>query len=198
MSQNRTRAAAGYHYDGSPRIVHPDGRPSCRWCQGPVPRPRRTFCGEACVERWKLRTNPGHLRARVWARDRGICAECGVNTKSWSRSVKAKVARQMKAAGLVRGGSGHSAALVRKIEAAALRALGLTSSRSSFWDADHIIPVAEGGGECDLDNLRTLCLKCHKLATRRLAERLANARRVDCRSDVSGSGDPRPLAGDGG
>jgi 5-methylcytosine-specific restriction endonuclease McrA len=44
--------------------------------------------------------------------------------------------------------------------------------RKSLWDADHIVPVAEGGGECDLDNLRTLCLLCHREATRQLRERL--------------------------
>jgi 5-methylcytosine-specific restriction enzyme A len=27
------------------------------------------------------------------------------------------------------------------------------------------LPVAEGGGECDLDNIRTLCLRCHRAAT---------------------------------
>src|SRR6266853_2022891 len=44
--------------------------------------------------------------------------------------------------------------------------------RSSLWDADHIAPVAEGGGECDLSNIRTLCLKCHAKATAALRERL--------------------------
>ena len=43
----------------------------------------------------------------------------------------------------------------------------------SLWDADHIVPVIEGGGECDLDNLRTLCLKCHRQATADLRQRLA-------------------------
>jgi 5-methylcytosine-specific restriction enzyme A len=46
----------------------------------------------------------------------------------------------------------------------------------SLWEADHILPVVEGGGECDLSNLRTLCLRCHRMATlglrlRRLEER---------------------------
>ena len=36
------------------------------------------------------------------------------------------------------------------------------TTRRSLWDADHIRPVAEGGGQCDLDNLRTLCLLCHR------------------------------------
>jgi 5-methylcytosine-specific restriction enzyme A len=45
-------------------------------------------------------------------------------------------------------------------------------SRRSLWDADHILPVAEGGGECDLGNLRTLCLICHREQTLLLQKRL--------------------------
>jgi len=33
---------------------------------------------------------------------------------------------------------------------------------SSCWEAHHHRPVVEGGGECDLDNYRTLCFVCHK------------------------------------
>jgi 5-methylcytosine-specific restriction endonuclease McrA len=44
-------------------------------------------------------------------------------------------------------------------------------SRKSLWDADHIVPVMEGGGECDLENIRTLCLRCHRLATLQLRKR---------------------------
>ena len=29
------------------------------------------------------------------------------------------------------------------------------------WQADHIVPVYQGGGLCDLDNFRTLCTVCH-------------------------------------
>lgn len=45
-----------------------------------------------------------------------------------------------------------------------------------LWQADHIIPVVEGGGECTLDNLRTLCTGCHKSATADLAARRARQR----------------------
>jgi 5-methylcytosine-specific restriction endonuclease McrA len=47
-----------------------------------------------------------------------------------------------------------------------------TRRRKSLWDADHILPVAEGGGECDLENIRTLCLRCHRSVTTQLRERL--------------------------
>jgi hypothetical protein len=37
------------------------------------------------------------------------------------------------------------------------------------------MPVVEGGGECDLENIRTLCLICHRRATGDLRRRLAKA-----------------------
>ena len=33
------------------------------------------------------------------------------------------------------------------------------------WEADHIVPVAEGGGECGLENYRLLCRACHLRVT---------------------------------
>jgi 5-methylcytosine-specific restriction enzyme A len=41
-----------------------------------------------------------------------------------------------------------------------------------LWQADHINAVIEGGGECGLDNLRTLCTKCHLSVTNELRTRL--------------------------
>ena len=34
------------------------------------------------------------------------------------------------------------------------------------WEADHIIPVAKGGGGCSLNGFQTLCYICHKVKTR--------------------------------
>ncbi len=41
------------------------------------------------------------------------------------------------------------------------------------WQADHVVPVAEGGGLCGLENMRTLCTPCHKRETAALRKRLA-------------------------
>ena len=57
----------------------------CRWCGAAVPKGRFTFCGDACVHEWKLRTDPGYLREQVFARDRGVCALCGVDTEALRR-----------------------------------------------------------------------------------------------------------------
>jgi 5-methylcytosine-specific restriction enzyme A len=123
----------------------PHGRALCRWCDLEVSPPRRTFCSDYCVHEWRLRTDPGYLRDRLLQRDRGICALCKTDTVAawtWLRKM--------------RGGK----------RTLALREWGLkTLSRKSLWDADHIVPVADGGGECDLANMRTLCLKCHRKVT---------------------------------
>jgi 5-methylcytosine-specific restriction endonuclease McrA len=60
---------------------------------------------------------------------------------------------------------------------ALMRQWGFTTRmRKSLWDADHILPVTEGGGECDLDNIRTLCLRCHRVVTAHLRERIRRAK----------------------
>jgi 5-methylcytosine-specific restriction enzyme A len=131
------------------------GRSLCRWCALEVPGRRRTFCSEWCVHEWRLRTDPGYLRDRVLARDKGVCALCRTDTtEAWLQLKRARGGRR----------------------AQRLAHWGLTRmSRKSLWDADHIVPVVEGGGECDLSNIRTLCLRCHSQATTDLRAR-RNAR----------------------
>lgn len=125
---------------------------SCRWCRGPVVKPRRTFCsgeaarfvkrwlpgrtkrircvvdgtGTGCVHEFLIRSRPDYARKCVEARDQGECALCGTS-----------------------GGK---------------------------WAADHTIPVIEGGGQVGLGGLRTLCRACHARETAALATRRAEAR----------------------
>jgi hypothetical protein len=61
-----------------------------------------------------------------------------------------------------------------------------------FWQSDHINPVAEGGGSCGLDNLRTLCTPCHAVETARLAARLAETRRNAAGSSRGGEAPAPP------
>lgn len=130
-----------------------NGRTLCRWCNLEVIGRRLTFCSDFCVHQWKLRTDPGYLRDQVLARDRGICKSCGVDTRAAFADLK-------KARGVAK---------LKLLERWGLKKV----SRKSLWDADHILPVIEGGGECDLDNLRTLCLICHRAVTAELRKRLA-------------------------
>ncbi len=130
------------------------GRSLCRWCNLEVPEGRWTFCSDWCVEEWKLRSNPSHLRERVLQRDCGVCADCGLNCIAEFGRLK-----RLRGVGRVKANLEWN-----------------LKSRKSLWDADHIVPVAEGGGECDLANMRTLCLKCHKQRTLQLRERMKMAK----------------------
>jgi len=55
---------------------------------------------------------------------------------------------------------------------------GIPSWRKRFWDIDHIVPVVEGGGDSGPENLRTLCLTCHKAETAKLSALRAERRRT--------------------
>ena len=47
------------------------------------------------------------------------------------------------------------------------------------WEADHIIPVSEGGGLCGLEGYRTLCKKCHGKESGELRKRLNERKRIE-------------------
>eukprot|EP01138_Halocafeteria_seosinensis_P008091 gb/GECG01008267.1/.p1 GENE.gb/GECG01008267.1/~~gb/GECG01008267.1/.p1 ORF type:complete len:1555 (+),score=193.94 gb/GECG01008267.1/:1-4665(+) len=49
----------------------------------------------------------------------------------------------------------------------------------SYWQADHIVPVVEGGGSCGWTNFRTLCTSCHRQVTAELRARLKKPGRKD-------------------
>jgi 5-methylcytosine-specific restriction enzyme A len=136
----------------------PNGRGLCRWCSVEVPARRFTFCSEYCVHEWKLRSQPAYLREQILKRDRGICAHCSIDTiREQLRLKRARGERRV--ALMLHWG------LKRRM-------------RKSLWDADHILPVKEGGGECDLENIRTLCLRCHRKVTAQLRERIRRAKVV--------------------
>lgn len=113
---------------------------------------RRRWCGEECIADYRIRSDLRHARRLVFKRDKGVCAECKIDT------------------GALKVEARHDST-VRK----SLHALGFT--KKHLWEMDHIVPVVEGGGGCGLNNLRTLCIPCHKTATAALRTRLANRKK---------------------
>jgi 5-methylcytosine-specific restriction enzyme A len=125
----------------------------CRWCNKSVLPPRRTMCSKECVHEILIRNNNKYLRNCVFKRDKGICCLCKVDTKEISKQALELNLEERKA--FLKS---HNISLKRKIWK---RKCG-----GGLWDADHIIPVKEGGGQCGLDNIRTLCISCHKKVTK--------------------------------
>lgn len=128
-------------------------RRACRWCKGEVDGRRRTFCSDACVHEWRLRSSASYLRECVLERDRGVCAICGVDTVALRRRVMRL----------------PFAARMRELRDLLARGV-ITRKRKSWWEADHILPVVEGG-DSNLENIRTLCIPCHRTATAELRAR---------------------------
>lgn len=154
----------------------------CTGCGGPVAKPRLYWCGDDCVERHRIAASPSYARLRVFERDRGVCAICGVDAEA-GRATMQRAAKEA----FDRPWSDVESTAWRATYAAAAQSVGLDidpartwpiwCATPHTWEADHIVPVAEGGGSCQLENLRTLCRRCHAAETAALAKRRAEARK---------------------
>jgi 5-methylcytosine-specific restriction enzyme A len=145
----------------------PNGRALCRNCGTEVPRGRRTFCSEGCVDDWASRYSPTLMRQRVFRRDGGICALCGVDTTKLGMAFTAEWRRVKRA----------RTEQERRDRAEFRQRYRWFFRRRTYWDADHIVPVVEGGGECTMTNIRTLCVPCHQRVTKEQSRNRASQRR---------------------
>jgi 5-methylcytosine-specific restriction protein A len=135
----------------------------CTWCAAAVPPRRSAWCSAACVDAF-LAIQISNVTKAVQKRDRGRCSLCGTETERLRRIVK--LLRKWKEFSAVRDFIRH------------LKALGFNTGLFTvkrLWQADHILPVCEGGGLCGVEGFRTLCIPCHKQATRELAGRRRKA-----------------------
>jgi hypothetical protein len=191
------RTGTPFPYQNS-RERGPNGRLLCRMCGVEVPKGRRTWCSQECIVEgmiWKGYSSV--IRDKVWERDKGICQDCGLSIKLIKQLIG--VLRGHLCVDL----EGDYVEIDRKYDFEIPRLftgdevwgwkkhrfqkegpfyivedllvpLGIElGGHNHLWEADHIIPVAEGGGACGLDGYRLLCIGCHKAATKKLMRRLA-------------------------
>jgi len=148
-----TKRYIGKYIDAKDLPKNETGQTCCRWCGNGVKPPRRTICSPECSHELLIRTNGKYMRDCVFKRDKGICKICNIDTKKI-----AKIALSLHGEEKDKFLKENSISLKRKI--------WIRKNGGGLWDADHIIPVKDGGGMCGLENLRTLCIKCHKLITK--------------------------------
>jgi 5-methylcytosine-specific restriction endonuclease McrA len=154
----------------------------CTWCAGSVPKGSRRWCSRACIDAFNERAVPSYILRRVMERDKGICAICGLDTvwlhslgirKSWlgNRALETvcSVGPMYRPNRRGRRNLERNRRL-RKYGWSWFAARGFHDHRD-LWQADHIVPVSEGGGLCSLDGYRTLCTACHKKESAALAAR---------------------------
>ena len=150
----------------------PHGYRLCRFCKREVAPPRKTFCSDACIHEWKLRSSSKYLRKFVYERDLGICVKCGTDT----RFVRIELENAARASMLESGRwfwDDHPVYL----ECLSRHQLTAKEAKKSIWEADHVIEVADGGGESDLANFQTLCMPCHKVKSAASRAKRAQAAR---------------------
>jgi 5-methylcytosine-specific restriction protein A len=154
-----------------------EGHRLCRWCQKPVPRSRMSYCGEDCLREVDCRTNAGQLRSYVFARDKGVCAECGCDTEKIKRVVDyaGQSFKNMERYGEQLRRRASLGWWTQEVWAI-YRAMGF-NYHGHLWEADHVVAHSEGGESC-LENVQTLCIPCHKAKTRSMHTTRKVERRV--------------------
>lgn len=154
-----------------------NGKRLCAWCQKKeIGKGRRKYCSKKCAEAYAISRNAGYARLKVWERDQGVCALCEFDAKLFVERVYKKlhtllprqaeafnesVVEMLRQQGFHRAGKSYFGTFI------------ITITNDQLFDVDHILPVAEGGGGAQLDNLRTLCCPCHKQVTKELRQRLS-------------------------
>ena len=144
---------------------------ACAWCAKALPYSSfnsgisSTYCSHECAEEGRLRRGVSSVRNQVFALERGICSFCGIDAYALFLRIKAlQPAERLNAL--------YNANWKLPKSMVAHERLLHSPRQGDFWQADHIVPVAEGGGDCSLDNLRTLCTPCHQKETSLLHYRL--------------------------
>jgi len=133
----------------------------CAYCGGDLSAASRlpgvssTYCSRECAEQGRLKRGWGNqLRAQLFALEGGVCRLCSVDGHAlFTRVLALEPAERLNAL--------CNANWKLPKSAKALDRLLQNPKEGDFWQADHILAVAEGGGSCGIENLRTLCVPCH-------------------------------------
>lgn len=98
------------------------------------------------------------VRRRLLELEKGVCTMCKLDTKELYDRLRALDSRDDRRAALLK-------TPFRNLPPARIGSIVQTPKFGALWQADHIVAVSEGGGECDLSNFRTLCTVCHAKVT---------------------------------
>ena len=122
---------------------------------------RQFFCSDACRKAFALRCDGSALRRAAWEQDEGVCRGCDLDTSVLVETIRHMTPLERRRALVEKGfvpKPGFTEARLKKLSAQTEWHSGLGCN---LWEADHRLRVANGGGECDEDNIDTLCLVCH-------------------------------------
>jgi superfamily II DNA or RNA helicase len=144
--------------------------------------PYMLFCSAKCEKDFAIKRNSGVARRLVMKRDGGVCAECKLDCTRLIRRLQSiekydetdvdwKAKRE---AFLSTEYPNFSSGLTKAQKEGLIK----KALAGQAWQADHIHPVFEGGGQCTEVNLRTLCTVCHNKVTSAQSKKRANERKL--------------------
>jgi hypothetical protein len=144
-------------YPKPPYPKDADGHHLCRWCVKPLKERRRWWCGPDCVHAFMIRGDWNTIRRAIRKRDE-CCRLCGGQRYNITPSLP--IYSDSRAEGWL-DHAAFTAARGRWQRGVVHHDCPLACALSRDWAVDHIVAVKDGGTDHP-DNLRLLCLRCHK------------------------------------
>ncbi|XP_048735505.2 DNA annealing helicase and endonuclease ZRANB3-like [Ostrea edulis] len=129
------------------------------------------FCSQICMDKYWIQTNSSYCRDQVYEAEHGICQMCNFDAHSLYKQIRNTEDMQRRVDIL------HSSKF-DKLNPKQKEKIVKNPAAGQFWHVDHIRPVWEGGGQCDIDNFRTLCVLCHQKLTAQQARKRATIRKL--------------------
>nr|GEV10233.1 DNA annealing helicase and endonuclease ZRANB3 isoform X1 [Tanacetum cinerariifolium] len=143
-----------------------DNEPLCKLCQKMCMKKSAKepeffedlFCDLECYDEFRLRTSNRCLRMELAQIEHGVCTNCHLDCRTLVKNIKPMSLLNRREF------------IMKKAPKLAARKTLLEKlisdpTEGNAWHADHIVPVYRGGGECRLENMRTLCIACHAEVT---------------------------------
>lgn len=150
---------------------------ACAWCANQSFCVNSvTYCSHSCAEEGRVRRggmySSSKIREQLFAMEHGKCTKCNIDAHALFCKIKA-----------LQPAERLNTLLKAKWKLPKTRQgtdrLLMSPQEHDFWQADHIVAVAEGGGSTGLDNIRTLCTPCHQAETEKLVARLKTSPSTD-------------------
>lgn len=153
------------------------GEPLCQYCRqfclnagGDNPQTMKDlFCSFTCLDIYLGKTSAAFIREALFDLERGVCSMCKLDCYGLVKKIRI-LQRPMREKHIVQAAPAF-ANFPNLIKRLVEKPCG-----GNAWHADHITAVYEGGGECGLENLRTLCVVCHLKVTNEQKRRWAEER----------------------
>nr|XP_010936358.1 DNA annealing helicase and endonuclease ZRANB3 isoform X1 [Elaeis guineensis] len=136
--------------------------PLCKLCQEPCNGKlakfpeyfEDLFCNLNCFQEYRIRTSQRALREALFQIEHGVCVQCKLDCHKLVECIKhLSIKNRHKYIEKVAPMLASKKKLLDKLIHEPIE--------GNAWHADHMVPVYKGGGECTLENMRTLCVACH-------------------------------------